>query len=477
VIVALVGVVWWPFDDPGFDRYHLPKELWLSACALALVSSVRLERDRVTLAALGLAALTCAATVFALTPMVALRGAGLVLVATTLFLSARSLTAAEGRLVRAAVVLGASVVAVVALGEVFGWWAGLSSTGRAPGATVGQRNMVAHLLLLVSPAAWTLAARERRLGLRVLALIAVALLAAGVLVTRSRAAWVTAPAVALGWWWFHQRTWTVLFTLGAAVALAASLTPRVHWTSKHPYAESFKHLVDAKTSSGHGRLVQYEATAHLVAQHPLLGVGPSNWLVAYPTVSPPSDPTIHETGLGTGRLVNSDWLALASEQGLVAVLVAALLAGLTVRRAWTLGDGPLALATAVALVGVGSFDAVLQLPAAVASAALILGTCARSDAPQPVAPGAKVAWALVFLFVTGFAALRLRGLVERARGGTDALEAALRWNPADLEARFELTEAYVLDGDCVRAAPHVKALNAALPHHARAREYERVCPP
>jgi hypothetical protein len=34
----------------------------------------------------------------------------------------------------------------------------------------------------------------------------------------------------------------------------------------------------------------------------------------------------------------------------------------------------------------------------------------------------------------------------------------------------------VLEGDCVRAGPHVRALRAALPHHPRAREFERVCP-
>jgi hypothetical protein len=38
---AVVAVVWWPFDDPGFDRYHLPRELWLTGCALAVALGAR----------------------------------------------------------------------------------------------------------------------------------------------------------------------------------------------------------------------------------------------------------------------------------------------------------------------------------------------------------------------------------------------------------------------------------------------------
>jgi O-antigen ligase len=471
----VVAVVWWPFDDPGFDRYHLPKELWLTGCALAVALGATVERDGVTRAAVGLAGLWALATFGATTPLLAVRGAGLMFVAVTLFLAARTVSEREAAWLRAAVVLGATGVAVVALGEVFGAWAGLSSTGRAPGATLGQRNMVAHLLLLASPAAWTLAARASRPGPRVVALLAAALMAAGVLVTRSRAAWLTGPAVLLVWWWLSERTVWVVLAVGAALAVAAVATPHIRWSSKRPYAESLAHLVDARSGSGRGRLVQYAATARLVAQHPLLGVGPSNWLVEYPAVSPPGDPTIHETGLGTGRLVNSDWLALACEEGVPAVLVAAALVVLTVRRARKVGEGALAVSTVVALLGVGAFDAVLQLPAAVASAALILGSCARGTG-EPVPRPVRATWVVTLGVLCALACARLVGLHQRALGGFEHLEQAVAWNPADLEARLELTEALVLDGKCERARPHVVFLRAALPHHSRPREFERACP-
>jgi hypothetical protein len=50
------------------------------------------------------------------------------------------------------------------------------------------------------------------------------------------------------------------------------------------------------------------------------------------------------------------------------------------------------------------------------------------------------------------------------------MEAAVRYNGADLFARFSLAEAYVLNGDCVRARPHLTALSLMLPYHRAPKE-------
>lgn len=474
---ALVAVVLLPVPDVGFDRYHFPKEFLLAATALALSVHLKVRLDAVTTWLLALVGVTLIATVGATAPLLALRGVGLTLTAATLFLAARSMNERQAWSVHWVLVVSAAAVALIALGEVFGWWAGLSSTGRAPGSTLGQRNLVAHFLLLVSPVAWALARRGTSTRQARLALLASAVLAAGIVVTRSRAAWVTSPVVLMSWVWLSRtRVLALLAVLAAAIVVATTLTPQVHWSTARPYADTLNRLVDTSSGSGRGRLEQYAATAELVRRHPWLGVGPSNWVVEYPTVAPPGDPAVNSGGfLGTGRLVNSDWLAAASEEGVLALVMVVALA-VAVLRASTRsgGDASLAVPVVLALGGLGSLDAVLQLPATVAGAALILGGCARH--PDDVTPR-WLTWPLsaLLVVVVALGASRVMGLLARTRGDFNHLEAALRWNPGDLQARFELTEALVLEGKCAQAVPHIAALRRLLPHHTQPREFARSC--
>lgn len=460
-------------DDIGFDRYHLPKEVWVTAgAALAMFATWqrKVALDALNVALAVLLVLASLATVLAISPAIAVRSLALMWAAGALFVAARTCDDDDARQVRIAVVVGATLVALVALYETFGVIAGISGNGRAPGSTLGQRNAVAHLLVIVSPLAWTLAAKGRTRREQVILLLMSAVLAAGIVVTRSRAAWVTAPVVAVAWA-VVQRKWLPLAVALGAAAVIAVVPPQLYWKSDQPYRDTASRLFETGSGSGLGRLTQYRATLRLVAASPLFGAGPGNWIAAYPTVSPPGDPSFKsDAWLHTGRLLNSDWLALASECGVPALLAALVLGVLLARRR---GVVP----TLLAIAGVGALDAVLQLPAAVTCAALVLGlTARRLDSSRELARGAKAAVALGLAAASVLAVMRVVGMLYRLQGGFDGPEQAVRWNGADLQARTTLAEAYLIeDGDCRRALPHVAALARMLPHHPVVKSQASAC--
>lgn len=477
-LAACVGLVFMPVNELGYDRYHLPKELWLAGCALfALLASwrrkVALDLPAGALLAVLVAAL--ASALLATTPELALRGAALIAVSAALFFAARGCTEEETAAVRGAIVIAAAGIAAVALLESLGLVGGLSGAGRAPGSTLGQRNSVAHTLLIVSPAAWTMAARAPTRGERVLGAIAGALLIAGIVVTRSRAAWLMAPLVLGVWLWrVPERRRAIVPVLVAAV-LALALPTALQWSSPTPYRDTLARLVDASSGSGAGRLVQYRATLDLVAQHPALGVGPGNWMVQYPTVSPPGDPTFRSHGwLHTGRLANSDWLAVLCEGGLVSALLLVAFVIAVGRAARRHGE---TLAVLAATVGVGALDAVVQLPAAAAYAAMLLGLSLREPGARLLPAAPRAVLALLLAAAVALAGKRVLALQERTwpQPTYAGAESALLWNPYDLQARFSLAASYSQAGVCERAKPHVEMLRRLLPNHHQPRQMEAAC--
>jgi len=478
-LTACVGLLFMPVSERGFDRFHLVKELWLAGCALAALAvtwkrKVPLDGVTVTLVALiGAAALSAS---LATSPVLALRGLGLIACAAVLLTVTRTCTDDEAAAVRGAVVIAAAGIAAVALLEAFGVVSGLSGPGRAPGSTIGQRNSAAHTMLIVSPAAWTMAARAPTRGERVLGAIAAALLVAGIVVTRSRAAWLLLPAALVVWLLLtKERRRVVVPIVALAAAIALALPTALAWTAPDPYLDTAARLFDASSGSGAGRLVQYRATLELIASHPLIGVGPGNWMVQYPTVSPPGDPTFR-TGLWlhTGRLANSDWVALLAEGGIVAALLVLGFLFFTLRALERDAEGAAVLA---ATLGVGALDPVVQLPAAAAYAALLLALSMRKpaarEAPWPLKGllGAVLAAAIV-LAGRRVLALQTRTWPTPTYG---AAEASLKWNPDDLQARFQLAESYVRAGACDRARPHVATLRRLLPNHHQPRQMEAAC--
>ncbi len=478
-LAACTGLLFMPVSERGFDRFHFIKELWVAGCALAAVAVTwkrKVPLDLATVALIAVTAVAALSAALSTSPVLAQRGVALMACAGVLFAVARTGTDDEAAAVRGAVVIAAAGIAAVALLEAFGVVSGLSGPGRAPGSTIGQRNSAAHTMLIVSPAAWTMAARAQVRGERVLGAIASALLVAGIVVTRSRAAWLVLPLALLVWLVFtkgRRRFVVPVLVLSAAVALA--LPTALAWTSAEPYRDTAARLFDASAGSGAGRLVQYRATLDLVARHPLLGAGPGNWMVEYPTVSPPGDPTF-KTGLWlhTGRLANSDWMALLSEGGAVAALLVAVFLFATLRALKRDAEG---LAVLAATAGVGALDPVVQLPAAAAYAALLLGLGARAPSPRAVPWPLKTLASAALVVAIGLAGRRVLALQTRTWPTPTyaAAEASLQWNPDDLQARFQLAESYVRAGACDRARPHVETLRRLLPNHHQPRQMAAAC--
>lgn len=189
--------------------------------------------------------------------------------------------------------------------------------------------------------------------------------------------------LALGMW-VAQRRWrdpriarrsplaAAFAALGAAAAILVPNT--LNWRSDSPYLDTVTGVVNYREGSGHGRLVQYGTSLKLAAQHPLLGVGPGNWAVAYPRVAAKGDPSMdRDDGMTSNPWPSSDWIAMLAERGLPATLAFVLaLIGLVVlslramRNALDLDEllPPLTLlATLAATIVVGCFDASLLLAA------------------------------------------------------------------------------------------------------------------
>ena len=105
--------------------------------------------------------------------------------------------------------------------------------------------------------------------------------------------------------------------------------------------------------------------------NPVLGVGPGNWSVEYPSVAEPGDPSLNSEGMTSNPWPSSDWAAFLSERGLpafvllVGVFVALLadaLRKLLAARTPTEAREALALAGTILITAVvGAFDAVLLL--------------------------------------------------------------------------------------------------------------------
>ena len=116
-LAACVGLVMLPVSEAGYDRYHLPKELWLAACALAALVVTwkrKVPLDAVAAALLGVLALGALSGALATTPALAARGVALTACFVALFFAARTCTEDEAAAVRGAVVIAAAGVAIVA---------------------------------------------------------------------------------------------------------------------------------------------------------------------------------------------------------------------------------------------------------------------------------------------------------------------------------------------------------------------------
>lgn len=502
-----------PYKQFDLDRYFIPKELVLHVAAalsalLVLSRISRLTLSGVDLLLAGFLGASLISVLLATNVWVAERSLAISLSGAALFWVASSIRASGNeRPLLVALAVGVVVCAATSLAQAYGVETEYFSLNRAPGGTLGNRNFVAHLCAIGLPVVMLVALTARRGLGSVFGGIGMAVLAATLIMSRSRGAWL-AVLVSLGLigllgllnkkYWAEPRTARRIVVLAIATALGAVgavfLPNRLNWKSDNPYLESATGLVNYKEGSGAGRLVQYRNSIRMALAHPVLGVGPGNWAVAYPKYASKNDPSLsQDAGLTSNPWPSSDWVAYLSERGLVGfglLLLAMLgLAWRALRDLWRgmPGDAEGVL-TAIALVGtlaatavVGAFDAVLLI----AVPTFFVWTLAGSLAP-PVDGGLRIERGL-----PGMATVALIGaggvVIARSVGQLAAIalfstsSRVATWNraswfdPGNYRIHTRVAQAYLSRGDCARARPHARAARALYPNAAEPRRQLAAC--
>jgi O-antigen ligase len=510
IAVVLVVVTYRTFE---LDRFFVPKELALHVTAVTagflMWRSAR--RPTVTWVDLLLGAyivLGFASTIFATNRWVGMRALTLSAAGLAIFWAARALRDAElERPLLGALAIAVVIGVITSLLQTYGVRTDLFSINRSPGGTLGNRNFVAHMAAFGFPVVLLTALRATRGWQFVLATAGSALIAASLILTRSRAGWLAALAAlfvfvaAFGLSPLLRRDrkhWlraAVVLAISAGGVVAALLIPNsLRWRSDNPYLESFTGVANFQEGSGAGRLVQYRQSLEMMASAPLLGVGPGNWPVEYPAFAARRDPSLDrgEPGTTSNPWPSSDWVAIASERGLPAAILLlgalALMAFAGLRqllRAAHTNDALTAaalLATLAAAAVAGTFDAVLLLAL---PALLIWATLGSLWSPLPAATTRPLHARLfrhAFIFVTALAALGvLRStsqLVAMAMYSTGSSTALLRTasfiDPGNYRIHLRLARA----GSGLRRASrcnHARAANALYPRAGEARALSRAC--
>lgn len=429
---------------------HAPRLVLFFALAAALLASGRLaRRDFAAREWLGLAALGAmlVSALFATSPAYTL---------VPIALAAASLAVMLGTAHRADERerwlgwLGGAVVVVAALGLLESLGVGPGSLrGRAPSGPMGQRNALAHVLLLGSPLAWTLALRAATPRARALWWAGSALVAAVVVITRSRAAWVAFVPTALLFGLLTRPRALVAPLVGGAVAFVSPVV--LAWKSAHPYTDTLRRLVEWRSGSGAGRLVEWKASLAAWADAPVFGLGPGQWFVEYGVVH------------AGGHYAHSDLVGLLFERGLVGLALLVALAVMAALRWRGTAELALVVPTLVAAGVVGLFDSVLPLPAP-----LLLVSCVAFVGARPgTTPVRDRPAAAPFALACAATVSATASLLLATADATPftQLELAARLNPLDGELRHALAEGWASAGDLERARPHQDALKRLLPRH------------
>jgi O-antigen ligase len=505
--VVLLALPYKAFD---LDRFFVPKELALHATAaitglIALVRRPRPSLSRVDTFLVAFIGLSLLSALFAENWWLATRALAITASGVTVFWVARVLALAgyERALIAGlatAIVLGA----LTALLQAYGIEPEYVSLSRAPGGTFGNRNFMAHLSAIGTPIILLCAIEARRAWGFALGTVGMAFVAAALVLSRSRAAWLAlvvggALMLLLGWrmrdaWTdaVRRRRLTAVAGVSAVAVLAALLLPNaLEWKSNSPYLDSVKGVVNYKEGSGAGRLVQYRNSLSMATAHPVLGVGPGNWAVEYPKFASRNDPSLNDEGMTSNPWPSSDWVAMVAERGFAAVVVFVLaLFGLLVgawmraRAASTPHErlGAVALAVTVVIAAiVGAFDAVLLI--AIPSLFLwsIVGALspagkARAKLPAHVrGPVLGVAVVFALMIVLRSSGQIAAMSVYTAAATTAQSSRAALFDPGSYRINMRLAEAYASRGDCARVRRYAGAARELFPNAAQPKRLLRRC--
>jgi hypothetical protein len=500
IAVVVAAAVYKQFE---LDRFFVPKELVLHVtatlaglCCLARARTLRLSRVDQLLGVF--LALGLVSALFATNWWAAGRAVALSLSGATCFWCARVVARAGfARWLIAALALAGVVGALTALLQTYGLRIDAFSLNRAPGGTFGNRNFMAHLCVIAFPALLLSTLRAESPRAFGWWSAAVAAVAAALVLSRSRAAWLALIACVVVLLVFAylavrrarrlirwRRLPLLLVIAAAGGGLALVLPNTLNWKSDSPYLETAKSVVNYREGSGRGRLVQYKNSARMSLHHPVFGVGPGNWAVVYPRFASPGDPSLTSDGMTANPWPSSDWMTFLSERGPVAfTLLALAMVALLVDavRALRTEEDPEHALSAWALLGtvavllvVSTFDAVLLLPAPALIAWGLLGALsppsrARTTAELPTPR--RVAAMLLVTILGGLAIARsstqLAAMaVFESSTRASRVERAAELDPGSYRIHLRLAEAYARRGSCANVRVHAGMARALYPNAA-----------
>jgi O-antigen ligase len=512
--VMITALIYKPFE---LDRYFVPKELVFNCVALVAGIALFSRRRKISLGFADMAlvvflAWSAFSAVFATNFWLAQRALAISVSSVLVFWAARRIArngGARGLLVAAAI---ATVVAAAsALLQAYGADSELFTLARAPGGTLGNRNFVAHIAAIGLPSLiWCTVTARRAIG-ALAGSIGVALVAAALVLSRSRAAWLALLAaliiltmllLASRKYWSREMVGGRLARIALAGAIGAilsiALPNSLHWNSDSPYLDSARGVVDYRKGSGGGRIAQYRNSLRMSAAHPIFGVAPGNWPVRYVQYAPGGDKSLSEDGMTANPWPSSDWMAFISERGLVAtvalasVFVALFLGAMRNWKSEPDGDSVLLRITLASTISaamvVSCFDAVLLLPApafliwgiiGAASGAASLGYfTTRREIDLSAREWALFA-AVTLLFATvsvARSATATTAMTIVGRGGQTANWArGADWDPGSYRLNARVAQLYENRGRCAKALPFARRAVALFPSSMPAKRLLRRC--
>lgn len=510
--VVAVMVVVLSFKVFELDRYFVPKELVLNAVALLvgvilIFSHRRLRADALDALLLVFLVWSLVSALFATNHWIAQRAIAVSLSSAMIFWGAR--LAARGglrRVLLGAAMLATVIAAVTSLAQAYGLESEYFTLARSPGGSLGNRNFIAHAVAIGLPITLWCTIVARRPLFALAGSLATAILAATLVLSRSRAAWLAVAAfIALTAIPFlvSRKYWKNTHAGGrfARAVLAAFLGGTIaiiipntlEWKSESPYLDSARKVVDYSSGSGQGRIAQYQNSLEIVKADPIFGAGPGNWPVRYPRFAPRGDKSLAESGMTANPWPSSDWVAFVSERGAVATIALlgffALLFFGSLRKWRELpshDDVLLRLALAATVVSttvVSAFDAVLLLPAPAFLIWLILGAAANDSGTAKdvvISPRLyrSIRIATVVLLTlgaarSGFAVAAMNAVGKGGR--TAGWVAAARLDPGSYKISQRVADIYAGRRQCSRARPYARRALKLYPTSPPARRTARRC--
>jgi O-antigen ligase len=510
--VILAVVVALPYKLFELDRYFVPKELVLHTAALIVAVFLLARRRSLSFdLADGLLVLfllwSAASALFATNHWLAQRALGVSVSSAIVFWGARSVAERGSfRPILIAAAVATVCAALFSLAQAYGLDSEYFSSNRAPGGTFGNRNFVAHIAVIGLPSLiWCTVTARRPFG-ALLGSLGAGAVAAALVLSRSRAAWLAVaacvvilfvPMLASRKYWSGAKVggrFARLVLAAVICAMVAIVLPnRLNWSSESPYLDTARGVVDYKRGSGRGRLAQYENSLRMAASNPVFGVGPGNWPVEYVEHAPSNDRSIAEDGMTANPWPSSDWVAFISERGLVPTMallaVFAVLFYRSLRRWSELESGDAVLAqlvlagTIVATIVVSAFDVVLLLGAPSLLVWSVIGATSgirhegRDAKLSPRASGFSAAGLLfVALLSTVRSATQTASMISVGRGGmTAGWVSGAALDPGSYRINLRVADLYYRRGRCGTARGYARRAVGLFPHASAPRRILNGC--